>query len=301
MLTFVFLTIIVAILAEISLRYFAGSKNYDPPLPYFGFIFMGITFLTAGYQYFSLSLYGGAAVAESLGGIKIDKNTIDPKAQQLFNIVEEMSIASRVPMPEVYILKCRQINAFAAGLTADKAVIAVTLGALNKLSRDELQAVIGHEFSHILNEDMKISTKIAALVMGFFIISIIGMRLVEGSLFARSSSDDNRQNGGQFIALVGLIFLIGGIVTWFAGSILKSFISREREYLADASSVQFTRNPEGLIGALKKIGQDQVQDMPKSGMAFSHLYFDDRSLLSQLFATHPPLEKRIAVLEGKDR
>jgi heat shock protein HtpX len=304
--TFVILTLVVASLSELALRYFAGPENYDPPYPYFGLLFMAITFLTASYQYMSFSLYGGRAIAESLGGQEVDPNTSDQRERQLINIVEEMSIASGVKMPEVFILNCKQINAFAAGLSSDKAAIAVTKGALYRLTRDELQGVIGHEFSHLLNDDTKISTRLAAMVMGFFIISIIGTRLLEGSFFIGGSKrDDNNGggggNGGQIIALAGLIFMIAGIITWFAGSILKSFISREREYLADASAVQFTRNPEGLIGALKKIGESEERDMPKSGMAFSHLYFDDRSIWSTLFSTHPPLDKRIRVLEGELR
>jgi heat shock protein HtpX len=303
--TFVFLSLIVSTLAELALRYFAGPQNYDPPYPYFGLIFLGVTFLTAGYQYLSFSLYGGRAVAESLGGIEVLQDTQDPKERQLLNIIEEMSIASSVPMPEVFILNAKEINAFAAGMSQDKAAIAVTRGALYKLTRDELQGVVGHEFSHILNEDTKISTRLAALVMGFFIISVIGIRLMQGSLFV--GDDDQRDGGngggggGQIIALAGLIFLVAGIFTWFAGSILKSFVSREREYLADASAVQFTRNPQGLIGALTKIGEEQVRDVPKSGMAFSHLYFNDTSFFSSLFATHPPLEKRIRVLQGESR
>lgn len=300
---FIILTLIVAAVSELALRFFAGPENYNPPLPYFGLIFLAITFCTAGFQYFSFSLYGGRAIAEAVGGVQIFENTSDPKEKQLYNVVQEMAIASGVPMPEVFLINARQINAFAAGLTTDKAAIALTKGALSKLTRDELQGVVAHEFSHIQNEDTKISTRLAAMVMGFFIIFYIGIRLLEGSFFVRGGDDDRRGGGnsGQLIALAGLIFIIAGLVTWFAGSILKSFISREREYLADASAVQFTRNPNGIASALKKIQASEDRDMPKSGIAYSHLYFDDRSLWNVLFATHPPLEKRIAVLEGTPR
>lgn len=298
---FIILTFIVAILAEVALRYFAG-ENYNPPYPYFGLIFLGITFLTAGFQYFSFSLYGGRYVAEAAGGREVFSDTRDLKEQQLRNIVEEIAIASSVPTPEIFIIECRQINAFAAGLKKEKAAIAVTRGALMSLNRDELQGVIAHEFGHLHNGDMKVSTRLAAMVMGFFIIFYIGIRLLEGSFFVRGGDNDQRGGGGnsgQLIALAGLIFIVAGLITWFAGSVLKSFISREREYLADACAVQYTRNPNGLAGALKKINQAEVRDMPKSGIAYSHLYFDDRSFWNMLFATHPPIEKRIAAIEGK--
>jgi len=299
---FIVLTLIVAALSEIALRYFAGKENYDPPYPYFGLIFLAITFLTAGFQYFSFSLYGGRYIAEAAGGREVFTDTNDLKEQQLRNIVEEIAIASSVPTPEIFVIECKQINAFAAGLKKDKAAIAVTRGALMKLTRDELQGVIAHEFGHLHNGDMLVSTRLAAMVMGFFIVFYIGIRLLEGSFFTRGGGDNDQRgggNGGQVIALAGLIFIVAGLITWCAGSILKSFISREREYLADACAVQYTRNPNGIGGALRKIAQAETRDMPKSGIAYSHLYFDDRSVWNMLFATHPPIEKRIAAIEGR--
>lgn len=295
---FIFLTLIMATVSEFALRFFAGPENYSPQVPWFGLLFLAITFLTAGFKYSSFALYGGSAVAEACGGKEIFEDTPDVKEKQLFNIVQEMAIASSIPTPHVYLLPCQQINAFAAGLKKENAAIAVTKGALSKLTRDELQGVIAHEFGHLHNGDMKVSTRLAAMVMGFFIIMYVGIRLLEGSFFVRGSGD-RKGGSGQVIALAGLIFMIAGIITWFFGSILKSFISREREYLADASAVQYTRNPQGIAGALRKIMAEDVRDMPKSGIAYSHLYFDDRSIWNTLFDTHPPLEKRIKAILGQ--
>ena len=195
-------------------------------------------------------------------------------------------------------LESKEINAFAAGLTPENAAIAVTRGALHLLTRDELQGVIAHEFGHVYNADMKISMRLAAMVMALVIVLYIGIRLLEGSfLFGRG----RRSRGGSNpVAIIALVFLIAGAITWFAGAILRSMVSRQREYLADACAVQFTRNPDGIASALKKIAStQQVHDMPKSGMAYAHLYFDNHSFLSGLFATHPSLKKRIEAIEGR--
>ncbi|MEI8365909.1 MAG: M48 family metallopeptidase [Parachlamydiaceae bacterium] len=294
---FILMTVAVAIVSESAMRYFA-QENYDPPLPYLAFTFLGLTFFVALFQYGQFKAFGGAYVAESLGGLRIDPQRATPQQKQLLNIVEEIAVASSLPVPPVYLLPANEINAFAAGLTPQDAVIAVTVGSLNKLTRDELQGVIAHEFGHVSNADMTISMRIAAMVMGFFFILTIGLRMLRVSGM-RSSRDSKK--GGNPIALAALILVAAGAFTWLAGSILKCIISREREYLADASSVQFTRNPQGIAGALRKIADEQVHDMPKSGMAYSHMYFEDTSMFSALFATHPPIEKRIAAVLGKPR
>lgn len=297
---FIFLTFFMAALAEIALRYFA-PENYHPPLPYFGMLFLAVTFLTSVYQYSSFKLYGGSYVAESVGAIQVDPNTANRQEQQLLNIVQEMAIAATLPTPAVYILNSKQINAFAAGLSPDKAAITVTRGALYLLNREELQGVIAHEFGHVYNGDVKTSMRLAAMVMGFIVIFYIGLRLMEGGFYAGGGDDEggDRKGNGQVIIIAGLIFLIAGAITWFGGAILKSLISREREYLADACAVQFTRNPNGIANALRKIARDEQSDMPKKGMAFTHLYFSHRSAWDILFATHPPVEKRIAAIEGR--
>ncbi|MEI8125316.1 MAG: M48 family metallopeptidase [Parachlamydiaceae bacterium] len=290
---FILLTIGVAVLSEVAMRYFA-EESYDPPLPYLGIGFLGATFVVALFQYGRFRSSGGAYVAESLGGIRIDPNTASFQEKQLLNIVEEIAVASTVPIPPVYLLPANEINAFAAGLTPQDAVIAVTVGCLKSLTRDELQGVVAHEFGHIYNGDMTINMRVAAMVMGFFFILYIGFRMLQLSGMRSSRSD---KKGANPVALAALIFIVAGAFTWFAGTLLKCMISRQREYLADASSVQFTRNPQGIANALRKIANEQVHDMPKSGMAYSHMYFEDTSFFSVLFATHPPIEKRIAAIE----
>lgn len=292
---FVLLTIGVAICAEMAMRAFA-QENYDPPLPYVGIAFLVITFLVAIFQYGLFRTQGGAFVAEAVGAELVERKSASPREQQLLNIVEEMALAASVPIPAVYILRAKEINAFAAGLTPNDAIITVTAGALNLLSRDELQGVIAHEFGHIHNGDMMISMRVAAMVMGFFFVLYIGMRLLQFTSF-RSDREDRR--GANPLVVAAIVLFVAGAFTWFAGSVLKSMISREREYLADACSVQFTRDPNGIANALRKIANEQVHDMPKSGMAYSHMYLEDTSIMSFLFATHPPIEKRIAAIEDR--
>lgn len=298
---FITLTLVVAAGAEFAMRSFAGP-DYAPPVPMIGLVFTGITFLVAGYNYMMYRQFGGSYVAESLGGRQVNPQTSNPRARQLMNIVQEMALAASVPVPKVYVLPAEEINAFAAGTTPENAAIAITEGALNTLNREEVQGVIAHEFGHIYNGDMKISMRIAAMVMGFFIVLYLGMRLLQFSGMSgegRSSRDDEERRGGNPVALAAIILMVAGVVTWFFGSILKAAISRQREYLADACAVQFTRSPRGIANALRKIGLQSVSDMPASGMAFSHLYLNDESGLSNLFATHPPLKKRIEAIEGR--
>lgn len=295
-LLFIVLTVFAAACAEWAMREF-DPQDYHPPMPYIGIGFLGVTFFVAVFQYTMFRSQGGAYVAETLGAIRINPAYASGKERQLLNIVEETAIASALPVPPVYLLRAKEINAFAAGLSPDDAVIAVTQGSLNQLSRDELQAVIAHEFGHVQNGDMLISMRLAAMIMGFFFILYIAMRILQFSNI-RTSRDEERR-GGNPIAIAAIILLAAGAFTWLIGTILKCSISRQREYLADASSVQYTRNPDGLANALRKIADEPVHDMPKSGMAFSHMYFEDTSFFSKLFASHPPIEKRIEALEGK--
>jgi len=289
---FVIFTLIVAVLVEYSMRVFAGD-SYHPPFPLLGLVFVGITFTVALFQYGMFKSFGGAYVAESLGGRLVDGQTHNFKEQQLLNVVQEMALAASLPVPPVYVLPTHSINAFAAGITPDNAAIAITKGSLDILSRDELQGVVAHEFGHIYNADMKISMRLAAMVMGFFFVLYIAMRLLQ---FAPSDRD---RKGGNPLVLAAIILLLAGTITWIFGSVLKAAVSREREYLADACAVQFTRNPDGIANALRKIEKCECNDMPSKGMAYSHLYFDDNISLSTIFATHPPLRKRIAAIEGR--
>ncbi len=304
---FIGLALVAAALAEWAFRAYAYQQDSNSlqfeevsatQVPWVGISFLAITLLVAGFNYLSYLGAGGSYVAESLGAYLVDQQTKDPKERQLLNIVEEIALATSLPVPPVYILRAREINAFAAGTSPQNAAIAVTTGTLNLLNRSELQGVLAHEFGHIYNRDMTIGMRVAAMIMGFFIITYIGLRLLQFGSFSRRSNDDQK-NGGNPMMIIGLIFLVAGAVTWFFGSILQAMVSRQREYLADACSVQYTRNPAGIAGALRKIKEHAISDMPKNGQPFAHLYFNEHaSFFSKLFASHPPLEERIAAIEG---
>jgi Zn-dependent protease with chaperone function len=240
---------------------------------------------------------GGSAVARGLGGRKVDPDSTKLEERRLLNVVEEMAIASGVPVPEVYVLEHeRGINAFAAGNTTSDAVVGVTQGTLHLLRRDELQGVIAHEFSHILNGDSRINVRAIGLLHGIFLVALIGRFLIRGS--ARS-----RDKEGKGIAIIGLGLLAIGSIGVFFGRMIQSSISRQREFLADASAVQFTRDTDGLVGALKKIGGTASRsylDTPKADES-SHIFFSDAirrlRLFASLFRTHPLLADRIRKLE----
>lgn len=299
---FTILTIAVATSAEFAMRAFVDPKAYDPPVPLVGLVFMATTFLVAGYNYLLYKSQGGSYVAESVGARLVDPMTPNFKEKQLLNIVEEMAVAAGIRVPPVYILEdTSQINAFAAGMSLDNAAVTITRGAMERLKRDELQGVIAHELGHVRNGDMQISMQLAAMVMGFFFVLYIALRIAQ---FSSLTDSREEKRGGNPLVIAALILVIAGSFMWLAGSILKACVSREREYLADASAVQFTRDPNGIANALRKLlyleqkGKEE-NDMPKSGMAFSHMYFNDFSFFSMLFATHPSLEKRISALEGR--
>jgi heat shock protein HtpX len=293
---FVLLTLGAAFLLELGMRYFA-QEQYNPSWPMLGAIFLGLTFIAALFQYCCFVSIGGKYVAESLGA-RLADGSLDLKEAQLLNIVKECAIASSLPVPKTYIIEAEQINAFAAGLSSEDAVIAVTTGALKHLSREEIQGVVAHEFGHISNGDMRIGLRLAAMLMGFYFVLYLSLRCFQFSGRGRGGSRQSGEGGKNPVLLAALVLFAAGAVTWPLGSILKAAVSRQREYLADASSVQFTRNPEGIANALRKIQQEKIKDMPKTGMAYSHLYLDDHNSLSSIFATHPPLKKRIDAIEG---
>ncbi|MEE8349902.1 MAG: M48 family metallopeptidase, partial [Acidobacteriota bacterium] len=194
---------------------------------------------------------GGEVVARWLGGRPLNPNTPNPEERRLLNVVEEMAIASGTPVPSVFVLDQEEgINAFAAGFTPGDAVIGVTRGTMTRLSRDELQGVIAHEFSHILNGDMLLNLRLIGVLNGILVIALIGYAIMRGS--GRNSG--SKKEGGGAIVIFGLALLVIGYVGVFFGRLIKSAVSRQREFLADASAVQFTRNPDGLAEALKKIG-----------------------------------------------
>ncbi|ELS9255385.1 M48 family metallopeptidase [Vibrio parahaemolyticus] len=251
-----------------------------------------------------LNANGGRGVAESIGGKLISTDTSNAKHRQLLNVVEEMSIASGIPVPPVYVMAEEHgINAFAAGMSIDDAVIGVTQGALDAFSRDELQGVIAHEFSHILNGDMRLSTRLIGALFGITCIAHFGHLILDNSNstrhVSRSSSDSNK--GFAVIILIAIVCLVLGWLGTLFGNMIKAAISRQREFLADASAVQFTRNDQGIAGALKKIGSN-VQGSTlntKASDEMSHMMFGQSKLsgFSSLFATHPPLDERIRRIE----
>ncbi|MDW3095550.1 MAG: M48 family metallopeptidase [Gammaproteobacteria bacterium] len=240
---------------------------------------------------------GGPSVAEMLGGRPIDKDTADANEQKLLNVVEEMALAAGLPVPPVYVLEETTINAFAAGFNESDAVIGVTRGTLERLNRDQLQGIVGHEFSHVLHGDMRLNLNLITILAGIVFISKAG-RL---ALHSTSRSRSNNRGGLPVLGIgVGLL-IIGSIGTLF-GSLIKSAVSRQREYLADASAVQYTRNPDGIAGALKVIGSGVGSSMSSpNANECSHMFFGDAIFLRafSLMSTHPPLEKRILRIDPR--
>lgn len=237
---------------------------------------------------------GGRTVAEALGGRLIPSNTDQAQERQLLNIVEEMAIASGTAVPPVYLMEETSINAFAAGHSPRDAVIGVTRGCMEQLNRDQLQGVIAHEFSHILQGDMRLNLRLVALLNGILIIGLLGrLMLHSGSGYRRGL---RRRGGHGGIALAGLGLILLGALGSFFGNWIKAAVSRQREFLADASAVQYTRNPQGIAGALQKIGGFSGSELEAPDAdEFSHMYFSRgvTHKLNRLMATHPPLEDRI--------
>ena len=235
---------------------------------------------------------GGAKVARMLGGRKVAPDTRDALERRFLNIVEEMAIASGVRVPEAWVMDGEKgINAFAAGWTVSGAVVAVTRGTLERLTRDELQGVIGHEFSHILNGDMGLNIRMIGVLAGIVAIGSIG------SFLMRMAGEADDIRGAAPLLAAGLALFIIGYAGLFFARLIKAAVSRQREFLADASSVQFTRNPDGIAGAL-----DQIRSTPGGALMqgryaeeMSHLFFGQgiKVFFSGLFDTHPPLDERI--------
>jgi Zn-dependent protease with chaperone function len=233
---------------------------------------------------------GGAVIAQELGGELLLPETADAQGQQLLNVVEEMAIAAGIPVPYVYLLNHEdQINAFAAGFDPKDAVLGVTRGSLEQLTRDELQGVIGHEFSHILNGDMRLNIKLMGLLHGILFVYIAGQVLCSGS-------SRNNPAWGLGIALIGI-----GSMGLLGGRLIQSAVSRQREFLADASAVQFTRNPNGIGGALEKLAGIGSRLGSPHAQAASHMFFGNAmgfAWSGDWFATHPPLVTRIEKIRG---
>ena len=314
-LVFLFVLAVLAIMVSIDLLLAAtmGYLSRDPAtgaidwsvagdLQLAGIAVVGTLVVVGGGSLFKIAQLrgGGRVVAEELGGRRLSPDTSLPTERQLLNVVEEMAIASGTPAPPVYLLDAEEgINAFAAGFTIDDAVIGVTRGAVERLPREELQGVIAHEFSHILNGDMRLNIRLIGLLNGILNIGMLGYFMLRVTAFSghrRSSRDGNSM---PLMALGAGLMVVGFFGTFF-GNLIKAGVSRQREFLADASAVQFTRQPAGLAGALKRIGGFQSGSAVQSPNApeASHMFFGRAtSGLSGLFATHPPLAERIRKLE----
>ncbi len=241
---------------------------------------------------------GGKAVAEALNGRLIQPTTTDPDERRILNVVEEMAIAAGTPVPPVYVIEDDSINAFAAGHSPQDAVIGVTRGCIHLLNRSELQGVVAHEFSHIFHGDMRLNLRLVATLHGILLIGLIGYLLLRTAPLRRSR---NRDNSVFILLAIGLVLVVVGFAGTFFGNLIKAAVSRQREFLADASAVQFTRDPTGIAGALKKIGGYQPGSKLKTPNAteYSHMFFGQAvsSALGGLMATHPPLTERIRRLE----
>lgn len=243
---------------------------------------------------------GGQAVAASLGARQLmNHGTADPAERQLMNIVQEMALAAGMPTPGVYVMEDDAINAFAAGHTPQDAVIGVTRGCMNKLDREALQGVIAHEFSHIAHGDMRMNLRLVAMLHGILLIGLAGYYLLRVAPLRRRSS--SKDNSALIMLVIALVLIVIGFAGTFFGNMIKAAISRQREYLADASAVQYTRNPNGITKALKQIGADTAGTRLAATHApdFSHMFFGEAvgATLGSLLSTHPPIKARIYRLD----
>jgi Zn-dependent protease with chaperone function len=281
-----------------------GPAGEDDTLPWWRpelllFAGVGVGLVVGGSSAFKVAQLasGGQSVALMMGGREVPRTTRDAHERRLLNVVEEMAIAAGVPVPPVYVLEEPGINAFAAGYAPGDAVVAVSQGCLKYLTRDELQGVVAHEFSHVLNGDMRLNIRLIGLIFGIMALTVVGRILMQTG--GRRTSGRRDSGAGRLVLGLGLFVL--GLVGAFFGRLIQAAVSRQREYLADASAVQFTRNPDGIAGALKKIGGLQegsrIND-PAAGEV-AHMFFASAlgGGLGGLLATHPPLRDRILRLD----
>jgi Zn-dependent protease with chaperone function len=298
-LTSLTLTLLLQIFGEVPAYSSESRTGLDWPLiRIISVVVIGVVLLGSLYKSIQLSS-GGKAVAERLGGRLINLAPQSPEERRILNVVEEMAIASGTPVPPVYLLDDPGINAFAAGLTPQDAVIGITRGAIFLLSRDELQGVIAHEFSHIFHGDMRLNTRLIAILHGILLLGLIGGQILDSSTnrSLRLSSSSSRDKSGLLFIAIGCVLWLLGYAGTFFGNLIKAAVSRQREFLADASAVQFTRNDQSIAGALKKIGGYSFGSQLHNSHAaeFSHMYFGPGVQLTfdSLMATHPPLAERI--------
>ena len=281
-----------------------------PSFEYSCYVGLGSAVLIFGgsfFKIFELRQGGGKLVAESLGGKRISPSSAKGDERKLMNIVEEMAIASGVPVPPVFLMNEDGINAFAAGYSPKDAVLGVTRGCISKLNRSELQGVIAHEFSHILNGDMRMNIKLIGVLHGILLIGLTGHMILRGLFYSggsrsRRSSKDNKGGGGILVLIaLACAAIIVGFIGVFFGNLIKAAVSRQREFLADASAVQFTRDPGGISGALQRIGGYSTGSRLENSNVSeaSHMFFSQAIYkgLDGLLATHPPLDKRIRAID----
>ncbi len=292
----IFVTAVVAIAFGVVDASQQGDFTAEPGMLSWTAFFVGIgILLVMGMKWLQLRP-GGHVVAESLGGVRLSPDTQDPVERRVQNVVEEMAIAANMPVPDVYILPNESaINAFAAGYQTRDAVIGLTKGSIETFSREELQAVVAHEFSHILNGDMRLNIRLISALAGILVVAHLGRMLLYSAHFSRGSRSRNNA-----LPLLGLALIVIGSIGILFGNLIKSAVSRQREYLADAAAVQFTRHPDSLAGALKQIGarnhdnNDGSKVEHKNADQTAHLFFGQAlSHWFSMMATHPPLEKRI--------
>jgi Zn-dependent protease with chaperone function len=288
--------VVLAIDAVVVLLFGAAEPDASPTAAVLGTSVVVLAIICGASLFKTLSLRaGGAAVARSLGGTRIERATSDLALKRLHNVVEEMAIASGVTMPEVYVLENEDgINAFAAGNSPADAAIAVTRGAATRLKREELQGVVAHEFSHILNGDMRLNLRLLGWTFGLLAVAIVARTVLNTS---PNVSRGSRKDGAGALMLAALAVMLLGYIGVFFGRLLQAAVSRHRERLADASSVQFTRNPTGLTGALLKIAGTHSGSrlVTPEAEEVAHMLF--AAGLPRLFATHPPIEERLKALD----
>ncbi len=256
-----------------------------------------------GWMYKKIQVSGGgSSVALALGGRLVDSNTLDPEEKQLINVVEEMAISSGLPVPQVWVMDNDEgVNAFAAGTQPGNAVIGVTRGTMQRLTRAELQGVVAHEFSHILNGDMRMNIRLMCMLHGLLLISIIGYSLMRIAFYSGGSRRDNREGNGAGMVIIaaGICMVVIGSIGAFFASMIQAAISRQREYLADASAVEFTMDPDGISGALKKIGGsvDKANISSPVASEMEHMFFASSGMFNYGLSTHPPLAERIGLID----
>lgn len=244
---------------------------------------------------------GGGVIAARAGAVVVPLQTDQPLLRRYRNVAEEMAIAAGIAVPQLFVLEDDPgINAFAAGYGPSDAAVVVTRGALERLNRDELQAVVAHELAHVLNGDMRLNIQLMGVLFGILMLSVMGKRLIAHSGMVGRGQGRPGLSAGLVVVLLGLAGMAIGSVGVLFARLIKAAVSRQREVLADASAVQFTRQSKGLAGALKKIGGLDAGSQLRNRAAaeeVSHMLFGPGLGLSRWFATHPPLIERIALLE----